>query len=109
MSFLFSNEFFGLVMTLFGCMIFSRAPEFSLFRTILAVLLTLGGIAVTLKTTRKWLLVVHGVIWASALLLPVLPKPLQNLLSVIYTLALIPFVLNILRWFIHKKVGIDDK
>ena len=108
MSFLFSGELFGIVMTMVGCMIYIQTPEFSLFRTIVAVLLTVGGIAVTLKTTRKWLLPVHALIWASALFFQVLPKPLQNLLSVIYTAALIPLVFNILRLLIRRKVGLDD-
>ncbi len=108
MSFLFRGEFFGLVMTLVGCMIYTRTPEFSLFRTILAVLLTLGGIVITLKTSRKWLAAIHGAVWILALLLPVLPKPLQNLLSVVFTSALIPFVLNLIRLFIRKMVGIGD-
>ena len=108
MSVLFSREFFGLVMTLVGCMIYSRNPEFSLFNTIIAVLLTLGGMAVTLKTSRKWLLAVHIAAFVSALMLPVMPKAFQNLFSVIYTLALIPFVLNILRLLIRKMVGIED-
>ena len=107
-SVLFSREFFGLVMTLVGCMIYSRNLEFSLFNTIIAVLLTLGGMAVTLKTSRKWLLAVHIAAFVSALMLPVMPKAFQNLFSVIYTLALIPFVLNILRLLIRKMVGIED-
>ena len=108
MSVLFSREFFGLVMTLVGCMIVSRNPEFSLFSTALAVLLTLGGMAVTLRTSRKWLLAVHIAVFASALLLPMMPKPLQNLFSVVYTAALIPFVLNIIRLLIRKMVGSED-
>ena len=108
MSVLFSQEFFGLVITLVGCMIYNRNPGSSLFSTILAILLTLGGITVTLKTSRKWLLAVHIAAFASALMLPVMPKALQNLFSVIYTLALIPFVLNILRLLIRKMVGIED-
>ncbi len=108
MSLLFSSEFFGIVTTLAGCMIYTRTSEFSLFRTIPAVLFTLGGVIITLKSGRKWLVAVHAAIWISALLLPFLPKPLQNLFSVIYALSLIPFVLNILRLIIRRLVGIED-
>ena len=108
MSVLFSREFFGIVTTMVGAMIYSGAPEFSLFRAIIAAFFVVGGIVVTLGTPRKWLLAVHAPIIASAVFLWVLPKPLQNLLSVLYTAALIPFVLYILRWLIRRKVGLDD-
>ena len=108
MSLLFSSEFFGIVTTMAGCMLYTRTPEFSLFRTILAVLFTLGGVIITLKSDRKWLVAVHAAIWISALLLPILPKPLQNLFSVTYALSLIPFVLNLIRFVIRKLVGIEE-
>lgn len=108
MSILFSSAFFGIVMTLTGCMLFTSG-EFSLFRTILAVLLTVGGLTLTFRSSLKWLIAVHVLAWVSALTLPLLPKPLGNLLSVLYTASLIPFVLNVLRAIIHKLVGIEDK
>ena len=107
MSILFSGEFFGIVTTLVGCMIYTSG-EFSPFRTVIAVLFTLGGIALTLGTPRKWLLAVHILAWALALAMPVLPKLLGNLFSVLCTAALIPFVLNILRRIIRKLVGTEE-
>ncbi|MBE6726468.1 MAG: hypothetical protein E7576_14955 [Ruminococcaceae bacterium] len=107
MSVLFSGEFFGIVMTLVGCMLFTSG-DFSLFRTVLAAALTLGGISVTLKTSRKWLLVLHVLAWGLALALPHLPKPVGNLYSVLCTAALIPFVLNVLRLIIRRLVGTED-
>ena len=107
MPVLFSGEFFGIVTTLVGCMLFTSG-DFSVFRTVLAVLLTVGGIALTLRTSRKWLLALHVLAWALALTLPFLPKPLGNLFSVLCTAALIPFVLNIFRLIIRKLVGTED-
>ena len=108
MPFLFSYEFFGIVMTLVGCLIYTSG-DFAVFRTILAVLLTIGGIMLTLKTSRKWLLTVHVLMWGLALAFPLLPKPIHNWLSVLYTAALIPFVLNIIRIVIRRLVGIEEK
>ncbi len=108
MPFLFSHEFFGIVMTLVGCLIYTSG-DFAAFRTILAVLLTIGGIVLTLKTSRKWFLTIHVLVWGFALAFPLLPKPLQNWLSVLYTAALIPFVLNIIRIVIRRLVGGEEK
>ena len=107
MSFLFSGECFGLVMTLTGCLLFTE--KFSVLRTTLAVLLTVCGILVTWRTERKWFLAFHAAAWALALLLPVLPKPVQNLFTILCALALIPFVLNVLRLIIRRLVGAEDE
>ena len=107
MSFLFSGECFGLVMTLTGCMLFTE--KFSVLRTVLAVLLTLAGMAGTWRTGRKGFLAFHAAAWALALLFPVLPKPLGNLFTILCAFALIPFVLNILRLIIRRLVGMDDR
>ena len=106
-SVLFSREFFGIVMTLTGCEVFTGG-KFSVFRAVLAALLTLGGIALTLRSSRKWLLVLHVLAWAAALALPRLPKPVGNLFTILCAAALIPFVLNVIRLIFRKLAGIGE-
>ena len=67
------------------------------------------GIPVTWRTERKWFLAFHAAAWALAILRPALPKPVQNLFTILCALALIPFVLNVLRLIIRRLVGMDDE
>ncbi len=108
MAFLFSSEFFGFVLTLVGSMIYGWTPTFSIFRTIIAILFTIGGVMITLQTKKKPLLIGHGIIWATALLFPVMPSFLQTIFSTIYALALIPFVLYFIKWLYNKILGGEE-
>ena len=108
MGVLLSGEVFGYILTMVGGTIYAWTNNFSIVRTIIGVLISLGGIKISLEAfVGKKCLIGHIMIWALILLTPVMPPALREILGVVFALAFLPFVLGIVKWIYGKLTGSD--